>query len=136
MVSVPWSLHDGAATAFKRCVRLALINGVYYMRAMTEEAHMLRDPAYVEYYNAVQRRYGLPVLPAAGATGGGGGSGDNGGSGSGAAEAAAAAAAWEQQGEQQQLQAVQVMGEGARGGHIGERQQLLAVPHGSSARAL
>lgn len=56
---MPWSAHDGVSMAFKRCVRLALINLVYYARAKTEEAHLLRDPAYVDYCNALQRRYGL-----------------------------------------------------------------------------
>lgn len=45
--------------AFKRCVRLGMINLVYYTRAKTEEAHLLRDQAYVDYWNALQRRYGL-----------------------------------------------------------------------------
>jgi hypothetical protein len=58
MIAVPWSMHDGAAMAFKRCVRLALINLVYYARAKTEEAHLLRDPAFVDYCNALSRRYG------------------------------------------------------------------------------
>lgn len=61
MIAVPWSMHDGASMAFKRCVRLAMINLIYYARAMTEEAHLLRDQAYVDYYNALQRRYGLPA---------------------------------------------------------------------------
>jgi steroid 5-alpha reductase family enzyme len=58
MIAVPWSMHDGAAMAFKRCVRLALINLVYYARAKTEEAHLLRDPAFVDYCNALSRRFG------------------------------------------------------------------------------
>lgn len=59
LIAVPWSMHDGASMAFKRCVRLGLINLVYCARAKTEEAHLLRDPAYVDYFNALQRRYGL-----------------------------------------------------------------------------
>lgn len=63
LIAVPWSGHDGAAMAVKRCARLALINGVYYARARTEEAHLLSDAAYADYYNALQRRWGRPPLP-------------------------------------------------------------------------
>jgi hypothetical protein len=59
LIAVPWSTHDGVEMAFKRCVRLGMINLVYYTRAKTEEAHLLRDQAYVDYWNALQRRYGL-----------------------------------------------------------------------------
>jgi hypothetical protein len=65
MIAVPWSMHDGALMAAKRCVRLGLINAIYYARAKTEEAHLLRDAAYLEYWNALQRRYGLPPRTAA-----------------------------------------------------------------------
>lgn len=57
-------MHDGLQMAFKRCLRLAGVNAVYALRAWTEEQHLLKDPTYVEYYNAVQQKYGLPTLQA------------------------------------------------------------------------
>ena len=33
----------------RACLLLLLLNGIYYLRARTEEAHLSRDPAYVLY---------------------------------------------------------------------------------------
>lgn len=39
----PWSL------ALRRTILLALLSGIYYLRAKTEEAHLSQDPTYAEY---------------------------------------------------------------------------------------
>jgi hypothetical protein len=63
LIAVPWvTTHDSALDAARRCLRLAGVNGIYYLRARTEEAHLLQDPVYVDYYNAIQRRFGLSLL--------------------------------------------------------------------------
>ncbi len=41
---------------------LALVSGVYYWRAKTEEAHLSEDPAYVEYAEWMERNGPIPRL--------------------------------------------------------------------------
>lgn len=49
MISVPFIEPLGFGTAVRDCAGLALICVVYVLRARTEEAHLMRDPAYREY---------------------------------------------------------------------------------------
>ncbi len=49
LISVPFAWNDGALSAVRHCVLLLLLNGVYFLRARTEERHLSRDPAYVAY---------------------------------------------------------------------------------------
>lgn len=49
MIHAPFIPVNGGAEAFRYCVLLLGVNLVYYLRAKTEEAHLSRDPAYVEY---------------------------------------------------------------------------------------
>lgn len=60
LVAVPfipevWSL-GGAWDALRCCLALLGVNFVYLMRARTEERHLSRDPAYVAYATAMERR--------------------------------------------------------------------------------
>jgi hypothetical protein len=49
MISVPFALNAGWAAAARHCALLLLLNGVYLLRARTEERHLSRDPTYVAY---------------------------------------------------------------------------------------
>ncbi|MCK0128784.1 DUF1295 domain-containing protein [Erythrobacter sp. F6033] len=67
-----WCLHlpflvtsGSPAEAIRNCFFLLLVNGIYYWRARTEEAHMLaEDPKYREYYDWMEHR-GLITAPLA-----------------------------------------------------------------------
>lgn len=47
--AVPFVPLMGWENSLKACLMLLGINFIYYMRALTEERHLSRDPAYVEY---------------------------------------------------------------------------------------
>ncbi len=49
LISVPFVSEQGWGGALRNCCLLALLNGVYYLRARTEERHLSRDPVYVTY---------------------------------------------------------------------------------------
>jgi len=49
LISVPFVVVTDAPTALRHCLLLALLNGIYFVRARTEERHLSRDPAYVAY---------------------------------------------------------------------------------------
>jgi protein-S-isoprenylcysteine O-methyltransferase Ste14 len=49
LISVPFVSSEGWSAAVRNCCLLALLNGVYYVRARTEERHLSRDPTYVAY---------------------------------------------------------------------------------------
>jgi protein-S-isoprenylcysteine O-methyltransferase Ste14 len=44
----------------RNCVILAIVSGVYYWRARTEERHLSADPAYVEYAEWMERNGPIP----------------------------------------------------------------------------
>jgi hypothetical protein len=48
MISLPF-LADGGLEALRHSILLLMLNGVYAMRAWTEERHLSRDPTYVAY---------------------------------------------------------------------------------------
>jgi protein-S-isoprenylcysteine O-methyltransferase Ste14 len=48
--------------AIRNSATLALVSGVYYWRARTEERHLMADPAYREYAEWMERRAPLPRL--------------------------------------------------------------------------
>jgi steroid 5-alpha reductase family enzyme len=48
MISLPF-LADGGIQALRHCILLLMLNGVYGLRAWTEERHLSRDPTYVAY---------------------------------------------------------------------------------------
>lgn len=49
MISVPFIQAGSLGTNLRYCALLLLLNGIYYLRARTEEWHLSRDPAYVAY---------------------------------------------------------------------------------------
>ncbi|MFO1032583.1 MAG: hypothetical protein U1E15_00220 [Hyphomicrobiales bacterium] len=49
LVSVPFIPVNGIWQAVMNCLALLMINGIYWLRAITEERHLSRDPAYVAY---------------------------------------------------------------------------------------
>ncbi len=51
MTAVPFVPVESFSEAFRLCVLLLIVNGIYYFRAKTEEAHLRRDPDYVAYEN-------------------------------------------------------------------------------------
>jgi protein-S-isoprenylcysteine O-methyltransferase Ste14 len=49
LISVPFAIGQDGFTAVRHCLLLLLLNGVYFLRARTEERHLSRDPTYVAY---------------------------------------------------------------------------------------
>lgn len=47
--AVPFVSAGGWEVAFKACILLFMVNGIYFLRARTEEKHLSSDPAYVAY---------------------------------------------------------------------------------------
>ena len=48
--------------AFRNTVMMAIVSGIYYWRARTEERHLSEDPAYVEYAEWMERNGPIPRL--------------------------------------------------------------------------
>lgn len=56
LATLPFLVTNGNMVDMVRnTVMLALVSGVYYWRAKTEEKHLLADPAYVAYWNWAER---------------------------------------------------------------------------------
>ncbi len=53
---------DSLVEALRSCLLLALVNMVYYLRAVTEERHLSRDPIYREYRDWINRHGLLAAL--------------------------------------------------------------------------
>ncbi|HTC44592.1 MAG TPA: isoprenylcysteine carboxylmethyltransferase family protein [Steroidobacteraceae bacterium] len=49
LISVPFAIGQDGFTALRHCLLLLLLNGIYFLRARTEERHLSRDPTYVAY---------------------------------------------------------------------------------------
>ena len=49
LISVPFVAAQGWPMALRHCCLLTLLNAIYYLRALTEERHLSRDPVYVAY---------------------------------------------------------------------------------------
>lgn len=49
LIAVPFVANPAALVAAQHCALLLLLNGVYLLRAKTEERHLSRDPQYVAY---------------------------------------------------------------------------------------
>ena len=49
MISIPFMAHGTTVDATRYCLLLLALNGIYVMRAKTEEWHLSRDPTYVAY---------------------------------------------------------------------------------------
>ncbi len=55
MTFVPFIVSANIGDSIRRCALLGLTNWIYYVRAKTEEAHLGRDPAYVQYKDWIAR---------------------------------------------------------------------------------
>ncbi len=55
MISVPFISTSGTGTALLHCAILLIINGIYWLRAKTEERHLMYDPDYQAYAEWVGR---------------------------------------------------------------------------------
>jgi len=49
LISVPFISAAGAATAAMHCAILLGVNGIYWLRAKTEERHLMHAPTYRAY---------------------------------------------------------------------------------------
>lgn len=49
MASLPFLVNGPPSMAIKNCMLLVLFNGMYYLRAKTEERHLSLDPVYRDY---------------------------------------------------------------------------------------
>jgi protein-S-isoprenylcysteine O-methyltransferase Ste14 len=52
-----WLIALPCMGSFRNVGRLLIWNSIYYLRAITEERHLLRDPYYVEYAGRVRARF-------------------------------------------------------------------------------
>lgn len=58
LMAVPFVAQTSWPAALRACVCLLLTNGIYAIRAWTEERHLLHDPAYVRYSRWMEQ-YGV-----------------------------------------------------------------------------
>lgn len=49
LISVPFVSAAGTKVAVLNCLALLGVNGIYWLRAKTEERHLMRDPVYQQY---------------------------------------------------------------------------------------
>jgi isoprenylcysteine carboxyl methyltransferase (ICMT) family protein YpbQ len=58
LIAVPFVFHDKATPwqMFHDCLMLLALNGIYFLRARTEERHLSSDPTYVAYALAMNQR--------------------------------------------------------------------------------
>lgn len=49
MVSIPFLGNQGLAESLRNSLLLLMLSGIYFLRARTEEKHLSKDPAYLEY---------------------------------------------------------------------------------------
>lgn len=62
LISVPFVVEVGVMDSLRRCALLLMLNGVYYLRAKTEERHLSADPVYVQYSRWIDRHGLLQFL--------------------------------------------------------------------------
>ncbi len=63
---MPFLVTNGsAADAIRNCFFLLVVNGIYYWRARTEEAHLLAEDARYREYHAWMEQHGLITAPLA-----------------------------------------------------------------------
>ncbi|MEO9599651.1 isoprenylcysteine carboxylmethyltransferase family protein [Parasphingorhabdus sp.] len=63
LATMPFLVTSGSFTDFVRnTVLMAVVSGVYYWRAKTEEQHLLSDPKYKEYAEWMDRNAPIPRL--------------------------------------------------------------------------
>jgi protein-S-isoprenylcysteine O-methyltransferase Ste14 len=54
MISIPFMAQGTPDEALRHCLLLLVLNGIYILRAKTEEAHLSADPDYVQYAQWMQ----------------------------------------------------------------------------------
>ena len=54
LVSVPFVVRGSASESLRHCLLLLCLNGIYYLRALTEERHLATDPDYQAYSAWIQ----------------------------------------------------------------------------------
>lgn len=72
LMSVPFLSAEGPQDAIRRCILLLGVNLIYYLRAKTEEAHLMNDPVYRAYARFIEhhgvfargRKYLAKLMPA------------------------------------------------------------------------
>jgi protein-S-isoprenylcysteine O-methyltransferase Ste14 len=70
LVSMPFMFGVSPLTSLRCCVLLLMLNGVYYLRAKTEERHLSLDPDYRRYAQWIDQHgllrgiSGIPLLGA------------------------------------------------------------------------
>lgn len=80
LISMPFMVSVSVDQSLRQCGMLLLLNGIYFIRAKTEERHLSRDPVYQQYSqfialhgciarfkNLTARALALPLNPAVGA---------------------------------------------------------------------
>jgi protein-S-isoprenylcysteine O-methyltransferase Ste14 len=55
-VSMPFISHEGFLVVSRHCLLLLILNFVYFQRARTEERHLSKDPVYVRYALAMNKK--------------------------------------------------------------------------------
>ncbi|AFU98457.2 methyltransferase family protein [Simiduia agarivorans] len=80
LISMPFMVSVSLEQSVRQCGMLLLLNGIYFIRAKTEERHLSRDPVYRQYMlfiakhglmarlkNLIARMLALPMKPVSGA---------------------------------------------------------------------
>jgi protein-S-isoprenylcysteine O-methyltransferase Ste14 len=70
LISMPFMIGVSLSQTVRCCLLLCLLNGIYYLRAKTEERHLALDPVYRQYALWIERHgllRGLDRIPVLGA---------------------------------------------------------------------
>ena len=62
LIHLPFLSTVDSATALQNCALLLMVNGIYYLRARTEELHLEADERYQAYSAWIERHGILPRL--------------------------------------------------------------------------
>jgi len=62
LISMPFMLSVSLAQSLRCCLLLCMLNGIYYLRAKTEERHLSLDPVYQQYARWIELRGLLRAL--------------------------------------------------------------------------
>jgi hypothetical protein len=62
LISMPFIITDSFWDTLRNCLLLLLLNGIYVLRAYTEERHLSLDPSYVAYKEWMKVNGLIPIL--------------------------------------------------------------------------